>query len=319
MGSEGSDHGHERTAVPLVPDDLPARRHLDGTAGLEDRQRGVQPAEQALPGRRSRRGGRTGPGRSRGAGRGSARRPPAPPWPGPRSPAWRGWRRTARDRSRGVVDEDHRPAPRESASIPMAPLPGEEVGDRHPVEVDQAPEDVEDRLAHPVRGRAGWPSRPEPAGAGPGSCRRSHARPQVTGGRRHDRSSWRPPTSRQTGRARARRAPRQPASALEQEGGLVLARRRAGPRRRDGGAAVERRVLGEQRLRHPPGRVDEGPVAPAQRRQLQVAAALLARAEDRALAPQLEVDLGQLEAVVAAARGPRGASRASGVEAPENR
>src|SRR5437879_6349463 len=37
-------------------------------------------------------------------------------------------------------------------------------------------------------------------------------------------------------------------------------------------------------------------VAP-QRRQLEVAAALLPGAEDRALAPDLEVDLGQLEAV----------------------
>jgi len=49
MGSEGSDHGHERTAVPLVLDDLPAHRHLDGTAGLENRQRGPEPGEQGFP------------------------------------------------------------------------------------------------------------------------------------------------------------------------------------------------------------------------------------------------------------------------------
>src|SRR5690606_31173296 len=46
-----------------------------------------------------------------------------------------------------------------------------------------------------------------------------------------------------------------------------------------------------------PGGVDCLPV-PAQRRELQVGAALLAVAEDRALAPDVEVDLGQLEAVV---------------------
>src|SRR5262245_21913223 len=48
--------------------------------------------------------------------------------------------------------------------------------------------------------------------------------------------------------------------------------------------------------RHLPGPLDPLAVA-AQRRQLVVAAALLALAHDRALAPQLQVDLGQGEAV----------------------
>ncbi len=66
------------------------------------------------------------------------------------------------------------------------------------------------------------------------------------------------------------------------------------------------------------GLLDPLPV-PAQRRQLEVVAALLALAHDRALAPQVEVDLGQLEAVGRCAPAPRGAASPSGVSAVRRR
>src|SRR5690606_7628080 len=63
------------------------------------------------------------------------------------------------------------------------------------------------------------------------------------------------------------------------------------------GVLGQRGVLGDDALGSPAGGVDHLAVA-AQRRQLQVAAALLAVSEDRALAADLEAGLGQPEAVV---------------------
>ena len=302
MGSEGSDHGHERTAVPLVPDDLPLAGHLDGTAGLEDRQRGVESDEQDLPGVELVGGVTQREVEVMGAVEEAQDvlpdhlRPVLDPQRGEVAP---GWPPTAAgDSSTNTTG----PAPARCASMPMAPLPANRSRDRHLLEVDEAAEHVEDRLPHPVRrGTGGGAGRSlqEPA---PAARRRSHARPQVSG----------------AARGCAPRRPTLGRSALEQEGGLGLADEEpdlVG----EMGRTLEGRVLGQQRLGHPAGRLDEGTVAASQRRQLQVAAALLARAQDGALAPQLEVDLGELEPVVAALEGLEPHLPRRGSRLPENR
>ena len=171
MGSEGSDHGHERTAVPLVPDDLPALGHLDGTAGLEDGQRGAEPAEQALPRRELVGGVAQGEVEVMGAVEEAQRRPPGRPVARSSSPSVARLARMAPTAAEASSTNTTEPAPRESASIPMAPLPANRSATDMLLEVDQAPEDVEDRLPHPVRRRAGGragrgPQEPATAAAG---------------------------------------------------------------------------------------------------------------------------------------------------------
>ena len=65
-------------------------------------------------------------------------------------------------RRRGLVDEDRRARPPGDGLDPHGPAPGEEVDDRHGLEVDQAPEDVEDRLSDPIRRGAGGRARRSP-------------------------------------------------------------------------------------------------------------------------------------------------------------
>ena len=82
-----------------------------------------RPVEQAVPRRRTRRAGRTARGRSRGAGPGSAARrsrTTSARSSSPRVASWPGWRRRAAGASSTKTTDA---APREIASMPMAPLP----------------------------------------------------------------------------------------------------------------------------------------------------------------------------------------------------
>ena len=197
--------------------------------------------------------------------------------------------RTAAERLGGVCRRTPRDsAPRDSASIPMAPLPAKRSATASPSrstmlpstsKIDSRTRSEVGRVAVPAGARRGRP-RQVPA--------MTRTRPQRY--RRPAARRW--PTRRLGGRGQV--LSRKAASASPTKSRTSSARLRCEPQ---GG------VLGEQVLGHLPGRGHQGPVATPQRRQLQIAAALLARAQDRTLAPQLEVDLGQLEAVGAAFQG----------------
>ncbi len=224
----GTDHGHERTAVALVPDDLPARGHLDGPVRTP-----------ARPGRRG--GGRAGvPGGEgvggvaqreveRGAGRATRRTSARTTWArSGSSPDMARLPPDGRTSGRGASRRTRpRRAPRQGLDA-HGPAAGEQVGDRHPLQVHEAPQHVEDRLPHPVRGGPGdlagrCPQGPAPAAAGdhtherqrsgagllPSSGRRLRASaPGVTSGRSQLLSKTRPrPRPRTAGPRRPGAAP----------------------------------------------------------------------------------------------------------------
>ena len=107
---------------------------------------------------------------------------------------------------------------------------------------------------------------------------------------------------------RRRRPRRRLSSALQQELGVVVAEEEVD-------LVPQQLVALRARHRRRPGRRPASRAMPthspisAQRGQLQVVAPLLTLAHDRALAPQLEVDLGQLEAVGRLRPAPRGGPR----------
>ena len=130
-------------------------------------------------------------------------------------------------------------APRDRASIPMRPGPGEQVGHQQALHPAQAEQDVEDRLADPVRGR--------PHGRAGGS--RQAPTPELATDHTHPLQ----PTGRlrfpMVVRASGRWAPD---SALEQELGLVVVDEDAQlvDQQR---VAGQLGVLGHQLLGHGPG------------------------------------------------------------------
>ena len=205
-------------------------------------------------------------------------------------------------------------APRESASTPSAPLPQNRSTTWSPSTPPDEPRMSKIGLAHPVRRRPhrGRELGGQPAPAAPASDDPHRAHPTASAGLlatvptvdspwRHAPGPTGPvehPASHAAYRDRPGPGPCAPGRQLLNRYSPSSSLSSSLTSSARPGCACELRVLVDQGLGHPARLLQQRQVARVgQRRQPQVALALLAGAEQRALAPDAQVRLGQGEAV----------------------